>query len=100
MIVANEGERHAGDLRRRANQCATRDLVCPARFAKIFLFSRRSKSVIFLTVPSHSEGRLAIVTKRGAGCDGRGWRLRRQRYARGRQRRVVLILATLGSSLR
>jgi hypothetical protein len=35
-----------------------------------------------LTPSRLTEGRLAIVTKREAGCGGRGWRFRRERRLR------------------
>jgi hypothetical protein len=40
-------------------------------------------------IPSHQEGRLAIVTKRGAGCGGRG-SADNERHCCVRRRRVVL----------
>jgi hypothetical protein len=53
-----------------------RRLFCPtsqARLAKIYLFPKWRN--FDLTKPSRPhEGRFAIVTIRGAGCDGRGWR--------------------------
>ena len=36
------------------------------------LLSENQKLWYLARVPSRQEGRLAIVTKRGAGCDGRG----------------------------
>ncbi len=41
-------------------------------------------------VPSHHEGRLAIVTKRGAGCGGRLSRSQTKGARGGRRSRVVL----------
>jgi hypothetical protein len=37
---------------------------------------------ISLAIPAHTEGRFAIVTDVGLGCDGRGRRQRRGRYLR------------------
>ncbi|MGQ0681727.1 hypothetical protein, partial [Bradyrhizobium sp.] len=44
---------------------------CVKPFAqKKFLFTGIPIYVIHLPSPCHREGRFAIVTKRGAGCDG------------------------------
>ena len=48
-------------------------------------------------IPSHQKGRLAIVTKRGAGCGGRG-RADNERHDRVRRSRVVLTPGLLASS--
>ncbi len=62
----------------------SRRLFCPtsqAYRAKIFVFPKRSN--YDLTKPSRPhEGRFAIVTIRGAGCDGRGRAARRAARAR------------------
>jgi hypothetical protein len=41
------------------------DLGCPVPFAKIFLFSRNPNHFYIFAIPSHSEGRFAIVTDVG-----------------------------------
>ena len=58
------------------------EVICPtARFSEfasslpaknISLFRKRKSVVWFAPSRAHQEGRIAIVTKRGAGCDGRG----------------------------
>jgi hypothetical protein len=48
-------------------------------------------------IPSHQEGRLAIVTKRGAGCGGRG-SADNERHCCVRRSRVVLTPGMLASS--
>jgi hypothetical protein len=43
-----------------------RDLVgCPDGILKIFCFSEIANQFIYLTIPSHFEGRIAIVTDAG-----------------------------------
>jgi hypothetical protein len=44
---------------------------CQAPFAKIFPFSANPNQMHIRTVPAHKRG-VAHVTKRGAGCGGRG----------------------------
>jgi hypothetical protein len=80
----------------------TRLLFCPtsqAPGAKIFFFPKgRSYD---LTKPSraHHRGRIAIVTTRGAGCDGRERAARRAARART-VKPCGPVPSTLGSSLR
>src|ERR1700753_1772037 len=38
----------------------------------ISLFQKRKSAVCFASSPPHQEGRIAIVTDVGRGCDGRG----------------------------
>jgi len=45
---------------------------CPAPLAKIFAFSFGANHLHVSAIPSHTEGRFAIVTDVGTGCDGRG----------------------------
>jgi hypothetical protein len=69
----------------------TRRLLCPtcqARSAKIYLFPKQRNYEITKSSRPH-EGRFAIVTIRGAGCDGRG-RAARRAARRVRSSRVVL----------
>jgi hypothetical protein len=42
-------------------------------FVKIFCFSEIANQSISLPIPSHTEGRFAIVTDVGTGCGGREW---------------------------
>ena len=65
-------------LGRRANQLERyrRFGGCPAYIAKIFLFFRIRESDYILPIPRH-KGALRGRHERGAGCDGRGSRLRR-----------------------
>jgi len=65
------------------------DLPCPVLRAKTFCFS--SSSIRRFVAPSRPrhEGRIAIVTKREAGCDGRVG-ARDERGLCGRRSRVVL----------
>jgi hypothetical protein len=44
---------------------------CPAPFAKIFPFRPDPNHFTNPAIPSHTEGRFAIVTDVGAGCGGR-----------------------------
>jgi hypothetical protein len=44
---------------------------CPAPREKIFWFSEDPNHLYIRDVPSHTEGRFAIVTDVGAGCGGR-----------------------------
>src|SRR6202035_4761888 len=64
---------------RRANHFqsgrAIADRGCQSLRAKIFCFTEYSDYPILLPVPSHYEGRFAVVTKRGAGCGGREWHI-------------------------
>jgi hypothetical protein len=54
---------------------APRALHLSSPFAKNISLRRLVEAVLLIrAVPPHSEGRLAIVRKRGAGCGGRGWR--------------------------
>ena len=50
---------------RRAKHLTLSISVCPAPFAKIFLFIRNKNQASVSLVPFHSEGRLAIVTDAG-----------------------------------
>jgi hypothetical protein len=47
------------------------DLPCPDLFAKIFRFAIPPNHFYIPAIPSHREGRFAIVTDVGAGCGGR-----------------------------
>jgi len=69
------------------------DLPCPVLSAKTFCFSSGSNRwFVALSRPRH-EGRIAIVTKREAGCDGRVG----ARDERGLcERRSRVVLAPLG----
>jgi hypothetical protein len=69
------GERKDNSMPRlRQNNATGKSLkTCPALSQKIFRFRRRANQRYQLA-PSHpTRGALAIVTKRGAGCGGRGW---------------------------
>ena len=57
---------------RRANHNSVLENTCQARRRKIFFFSEFTNRRIDWTSPHRHKGRFAIVTKRGAGCDGRG----------------------------
>ena len=73
------------------NRQKSRRLFCPtsqARLAKIFLFPNDRNYDLKKPSRPH-EGRFAIVTIRGAGCDGRG-RAARRAERRVRSSRVVL----------
>jgi hypothetical protein len=50
------------------------ELTISRKYIRIFgnKFDFYQIRCIILAIPSHPKGRLAIVTKRGAGCDGRG----------------------------
>jgi hypothetical protein len=57
---------------------------------KNIYLSEKRKPCFNTPVPRSPKRRIAIVTTRGAGCDGRGW-LRGDRDQRVRSSRVVLI---------
>ena len=64
--------------------------VCPALFAKIFPFTFDPNHFYIYRHPGpDTEGRFAIVTDVGLGCDGRGWRID-EVLSCGRRSRVVL----------
>ena len=62
---------------------------CPALREKIFGFSEDPNHRYIHGVPSHTEGRFAIVTDVGAGCGGREG-VFDERRSSGRRSRVVL----------
>src|SRR5882672_7006913 len=63
--------------------------TCPAPCEKIFLSPRRANHFYNSVRLVPARGALAIVTKRGAGCGGRGGAFD-ERHRRGRRSRVVL----------
>ena len=65
------------------------DLACPVLRAKTFRFSSSSNRRFVAPSRPRHEGRIAIVTKREAGCDGRVG-ARDERGLCGRRSRVVL----------
>jgi hypothetical protein len=77
----------------------TRRLFCPtsqARSVKIFIFPKERNYDLKKPSRPH-EGRFAIVTIRGAGCDGRGRAARRAAQSRTVKPRGP-VPPTLGSS--
>src|SRR5579859_7206809 len=67
------------------------DSTCPALSENIFHFARRANHLYKPARLVSQEGRLAIVTKRGTGCDGRFSVARDGRGQSVRRNRVVLI---------
>ncbi|SIN97801.1 hypothetical protein SAMN05443247_01137 [Bradyrhizobium erythrophlei] len=47
-------------------------IFCQVHFQKIFLLSRRANQWCFSARLTREEGRVAIFTKRGLRCGGRG----------------------------
>src|SRR5581483_2819155 len=58
------------------------DAICPAHRAKIFVFPKERNYDLKKPSRARYGGRFAIVTKRGAGCDGRIGIARRARSMR------------------
>jgi hypothetical protein len=69
------------DLRAKSNFLNRIKLFLPVQSRSQKYSASRFTQITFKTpaVPSHSEGRFAIVTDVGAGCDGRGSALDEQR---------------------
>jgi hypothetical protein len=65
-------------------------VACLAVLKKYSDFRKTQIRAIFVAVPSHLKGRLAIVTNAGRDAVDARRRQRRRRYPRGRPRRVVL----------
>jgi hypothetical protein len=65
-------------LRARPNLLKQINLICPVQSSlqKYFSFHRPQITSRTFRIPSHTEGRIAIVTDVGAGCGGRGSVLR------------------------
>ena len=67
-----------------------RNRVNPLR-EKYFSFSEPQITCMAGPVPRLSGGRIAIVTRRGAGCDGRFGLRETSAAQRGRRSRVVVV---------
>jgi hypothetical protein len=67
---AGTGQRAQGDLLNWIK------LMLPVQspLAEIFRFTFDPNHFYIRRIPAHTEGRFAIVTDVGSGCDGREWR--------------------------
>jgi len=74
---------------RQSNPTGKSAKSCPPLAQKIFPFRRRANHRYKLARLDPTRGALAIVTKRGAGCGGRGCAFD-ERHGGGRRSRVVL----------
>ena len=107
--LSRPGAAVAGELlsRRTRDDCCRHDTTgktpadsrnaCQALSAKIFLFPKFVNHDITPPVPRLPKRRFAVVTKRGAGCDGRGRVARRAAGART-VKPCGPVPSTLGSS--
>jgi hypothetical protein len=57
--------------KRRIRVALQAEELCPDARTKIFLFPKMRNHAHLASVPPRQEGRIAIVTKRETGCDGR-----------------------------
>jgi hypothetical protein len=85
---------HLAKARRPKPQCCLHDTTgktlrpfrnsaeSPALAAKIFVFPKFGNHALTHAVPRSPQRRFAVVTKRGAGCDGRGRAARRAAQSR------------------
>jgi len=87
FTLGASGAEHENPPSRKQRFCEAfqRDLGCPVPSLKNISLRASPIKSIFPAIPSHSEGRFAIVTDVGTGCGGRGGGARRATLIRLRE---------------